>query len=529
MPDALSFDPVQIAQDAAEGQDRPVIQVEPGARHTMADKALTAMARAGVEFYQRDRALVRVAKAKTKTSDGHEIEIPVIIPVTLPMLARAMGQVISWQQEVAVGKNVVTRYLDPPKAVVEQVADMAGLWPFPPLSGVISTPTMRPDGTILDREGYDQATGLVLIGPPRMPPIPASPTREDAARALEALQSLLAEFPFVDDASRSVALSQILTTVLRGALLPAVPMHAATAPQPGTGKSYLADISSVISTGERCAVIAMSPDVNETEKRLIAAALSGQQIIAIDNVSEIMAGDFLNQVTERPLLKIRPLGTSTDIRIPNTFTLFANGNNLSAPADMVRRTLICRLDANVENPEAREFMGNPVADVMADRGYYVAAALTIGRAYVCAGYPEQLPPLASYERWSNLVRSALVWLGAADPCESMDLARSEDPVRAARGALFDAWEKELGMNPGGLTVLQMIQEADAMDERGFLHPGWREACIEVAGDRSGGSISNKRLGKWLSSNNNNIVEGLKMTVNRSDARRPRWILRRVAT
>jgi putative DNA primase/helicase len=165
----------------------------------------------------------------------------------------------------------------------------------------------------------------------------------------------------------------ILTVVLRGALLPAVPMHAATAPQPGTGKSYLLDTASAIATGERCAVLAMSPDVNETEKRLIAAALSGQQIIAIDNVSEMMGGDFLNQVTERPLLKVRPLGTSTDIRIANTFTVFANGNNLSAPADMVRRTMICRLDANLENPEAREFSGNPVADVMADRGHYVAA------------------------------------------------------------------------------------------------------------------------------------------------------------
>lgn len=500
---------------------RPAIRVLGGRRHIAADEAISAMMAAGVAFYQRDRSLVRVTSARAKTSDGSVIEVPGIVQVSIPILGRAMGQSAEWERMNA--KDEVVR-IDPPKEVVEQVAAMSGDWPFPPIAGVIGTPTMRPDGTVLDREGYDPATGLVLTGAPRMPRIPERPTRQDADRALEVLQSLLAEFPFVDDASRAVALSMILTVVLRGALLPAVPMHAATAPQPGTGKSYLADIASVIGTGERCAVIAMSPDVNETEKRLIAAALSGQQIIAVDNVSEIMAGDFLNQVTERPLLKIRPLGTSTDIRIPNTFTLFANGNNLSAPADMVRRTLLCQLDANVENPEARQFVGNPVADVMANRGHYIAAALTIGRAYVCAGYPGQLPPLASFERWSNLVRSALVWLGAGDPCLSMDMARAEDPIRAARAAVFSGWVKELGLNPSGFTVPQMIQEADAFDGTGFQCPTFREAVLGVAAERSGTAISPKRFGKWLASNNNNVIGGFKLTANRSDPSRVRWVL-----
>lgn len=526
MPDtsSLSFDPSQVAEEAAQDDDRPVIQVASGTRHKMADDALAIMQARGVEFYQRSGSLVRVSLIKAKTADGAVIETPGITPVTLPMLGRAMGQSISWQQELAIGKRVVIRHLDPPKDVVEQVAAMSGMWPFPPLSGVIGTPTMRPDGTILDTVGYDEATGLVLMSPPKMPRIPDRPTRLDAQRSLDLLQSLLAEFPFVDEASRSVALSMILTLVLRGAVSPAVPMHAATAPEPGTGKSYLGDTSSVIATGERCAVIAMSHDPNETEKRLIAAALSGQTIISIDNVSDMMSGDFLNQVTERPLLKIRPLGTSTDIRIPNTFTVFANGNNLSAPADMVRRTLVCRLDANVENPESRVFHGNPVADVLADRGAYIAAALTIGRAYVCAGSPDQLPKLASFERWSDLVRSSLVWLGCADPCGSMDMARAEDPIRAARAALFGAWQKELGLNPAGFTVQVLAQSAEALAEGGFVNPSFRDACLEVAGDRAGTTVSVRRLAKWLSSNNNNIVGGVKLIANRSDAARPRWIL-----
>ena len=45
------------------------------------------------------------------------------------------------------------------------------------------------------------------------PPIPENPTREDALAALEILLELLSEFPFVDEASRSVAISAILTAV----------------------------------------------------------------------------------------------------------------------------------------------------------------------------------------------------------------------------------------------------------------------------------------------------------------------------
>jgi hypothetical protein len=63
---------------------------------------------------------------------------------------------------------------------------------------------------------------------------------------------------------------------------------------------------------------------------------------------------------------------------------------------MVRRTIRCRLDANMEDPERRTFRGNPLAAIQRNRGAYVAAGLIIARAYICAGKPERLKPLASY-------------------------------------------------------------------------------------------------------------------------------------
>jgi putative DNA primase/helicase len=503
--------------------DAPVIRVLSGLRHAAADAGLRAMVTAAIPIYQRDPHLVRVAAMKAKTSDGAVIEVAGVLAVTTAMLGRYLGQSAEWERVKASGEAI---RIDPPKEVVEQIASMSGEWPFPPIVGVVSTPTMRPDGTILSVAGYDEATGLVLVSPPPMPAIPDCPTRLDADRALDTLQGLLVEFPFADDASRSVALSMILTTVLRGALLPAVPMHVATAPQPGTGKSYLLDIASAIATGERCAVIALASNPEEAEKRLIAAALAGRQIIALDNISEMLSGDFLNQVTERPILRIRPLGTSKDVVMANAFTVFANGNNLSAPADLVRRTIVCRLDANIENPEEREFTSNPVQAVLANRGTFVAACLTIGRAYVVAGRPNPCRPLPSFERWSGLVRSALVWLGCPDPCASMDLARAEDPLRAARAAFFATWAAEVLQNPTGFSTPQIVEQTENRDEHGFLCPTFREAALSVAGDRPGHSVSPFRLGKWLNKNKNNVVGGLKLVTNLQDPTRPRWLLKR---
>jgi putative DNA primase/helicase len=51
-----------------------------------------------------------------------------------------------------------------------------------------------------------------------MPTIPHHPDKDDADFALETLDELLDQFPFVDGASRSPALSMLLTPVLRAAL-----------------------------------------------------------------------------------------------------------------------------------------------------------------------------------------------------------------------------------------------------------------------------------------------------------------------
>jgi hypothetical protein len=341
----------------------PTIEVISGKRHLVADRGLQALRAAGVGLYQRDQSIVRMALVPAKDSSGKEFEVPGIVRVTEAMLGRALGRAASWQRyDSRTGKMVA---IDPPTAVVRQILDMSGEWPFPPLTGIIQSPTLRRDGSLLEPEGYDGATGLMLVSSVELPPI--GETRMDAEVALDLLNELLLEFPFVEEKDRAVALSMILTSATRAAFEVA-PMHLIVAPRAGTGKSYLADVASMIATGDRCAVKAASPQPEETEKRLVGAALAGYPIIALDNCRDLLEGDFLCQITERPLLSLRALGKSDPHRISNTYTFFANGNNCRVADDMVRRTIRCALDANCERPETRAFKSDPLGVIAAARG-----------------------------------------------------------------------------------------------------------------------------------------------------------------
>jgi putative DNA primase/helicase len=376
------------------------------------------------------------------------------------------------------------------------------------------------DGSLLDHEGYDEATGLVLIRDGlEMPPIAMTPTRDQAILARDLLLDLLQEFPFTDEESKAVALSMFITPVIRGAMSVA-PMHLITKPLPGTGASYLLDCAAIIATGEVCAVEAMAPKYEETEKRLIGAALYGFPIIGIDNVREIVAGDFFCQVVERPLMSLRALGSSEKHRIPNSFTVFATGNNASVADDMVRRTIRCELDANLEHPEDREFSLDPVATIQRNRGNYIAAALTIPLAYLAAGCPNPKRPLPSFGEWSRLVRDSLIWLGLADPVATQARLRTDDPRKAEHGAIFDAWRTRIGTGSNRSCFTKELIDIANTDEP------LREAFVAVAGQRfnADGKIDPKALGKWLAKHEGTIAAKCKLVADRTDASRPRWYL-----
>ncbi len=119
---------------------------------------------------------------------------------------------------------------------------------------------------------------------------------------------------------------------------------------PGTGKSYLVDLFAMISTGRLCPVITASKNAEETEKRLGAVLLGGIPIVSLDNCMHDLGGELLCQLTERPVIKIRILGRSEMPECESRTAVFATGNNVAFKGDMVRRGLVCNLEALTRAP-----------------------------------------------------------------------------------------------------------------------------------------------------------------------------------
>jgi putative DNA primase/helicase len=378
------------------------------------------------------------------------------------------------------------------------------------LAGVISTPTMRPDGSLLTKLGYDEETRLLLIEPPEMPDIPDAPTRDDALKAVQQIEDLLTEFPFIDETAKAVALAAIITPIVRGAFLVS-PMFLFNAPVAGSGKSFFCDTVSVIAIGQLMPVMAAGRNEEETEKRLGAALIAGQPLINIDNISGDLYGDALCQFIERPIVDVRVLGKSESKRIEaRGTTIYGNGNNVVVRGDLCRRVLMATLDPRVERPELRPFKGNPVATVLADRGPYIAACLTICKAYIAAGRPNLAPKLGSFEGWSDTVRSALIWLGKADPVASMELSRAEDPERLDLCNFMTAWAAAFG----GVGYSRRRTLATVIATEGFpdLQAAVAAATFSVTG-RRGQEPDAAALGQYLRRHKNRVIDGKRFVTN----------------
>jgi putative DNA primase/helicase len=407
-------------------ESKRVIRVVPGQMDKLADEAEDALLAANADVFQRAEHLVRPGFQEVTAADDMTTIAAGLHTLKPAALIEELARAADWQRYDRRSKEWTQ--IDPPASIAAILAARVGRWRLRYVIGMTTCPTLRPDGSLLSAPGYDAATRVFHMPEPnlRIPELLSCPSQDDAKAAVELLLHLLAGFPFVTDADRAVALSLIVSAVVRGAL-GMVPVHAVTAPTPGTGKSYLADVTAAIVSGRWCPVITPGRTEEEFEKRLGAMLLAGYPIISLDDISAGLSGDVLCQIAERPAVRIRVLGKSETPECEFRGVIIANGNNLAVIGDMTRRAILGKLDANIERPEDRQFSFDPVKCVLADCGKYIVAAMTIVRAYLAAGQPNKKPILASYGAWSDKVRSALVWIGCADPVETMKAIRENGP------------------------------------------------------------------------------------------------------
>lgn len=405
-------------------------------------------------------------------------------------------------------------------------------WNIPVLTGIINCPTLRPDGSILDRVGYDKESGMLFISTnTEFAKIPENPTYEDAREALKKLQKLLEGFPFDGEVSQSVAIAAILTALVRKSI-PTAPLFGFTAPKMATGKSLLADVVALIATGKTNVVITQSDTEAEEKKRLMAILMEGDPIVCYDNIEKPLGSSALCSILTEREYKDRLLGGNEMRCVLTNATFLATGNNLAFSGDTSTRALLCKLDPKVEHPEERTFDIDLRKYIPENRSEIVSAALTILRAYHLAGRPKMdIKPFGRFEDWSNWVRSAIIWVGLADPCESRKEIENEDPVRILLSNLLYSWHEVFGST--GVKIKDVIStiklninnpndDAPPNEHLEMLN----DALIDLVGENKG-EINVKALAGSLRKYKGRIEGGYKLEQKGSSQRTTLWCVTKI--
>jgi hypothetical protein len=479
------------------------------------EKAVQALSK-DPDVYQRGGRLTSVRRDLPEIQGFERPQnSPVIVDTPKPVVTLLLAKNAAWMKT---SKDDELVPAIPPKWAVEGIHAL-GEWPgIRPIKAVVESPTLRPDGTVLDRAGWDPATELLYEPSTFFPTLPAAPTREDARRAAVDLLRVVCDFPFAGDAHRAAWLSAILTPLARYAIDGPCPLFLFDANTAGSGKSKLADIIATVVTGRAMSRCSYPESDEEMRKRITAVALAGDRLMLIDNVATAFGGPALDAALTSTTWSDRILGRSEMAAgLPLNVTFFATGNNVELKGDSVRRIIPARLVSPEERPEERTgfaIEGDLLAYVRRERVRLVTAALTLLCAHARAGRPKGgLAPYGSFEPWSDVVRSAIFWATDVDPCETREGLRNSDPEVAARTALITGWS-ELPGGFRGLTASEAIDLLKAEENLEFSRAASEAASYAtlrntlLEWERNGKLPSPKSLGKKLKGMKDRVVNGM---------------------
>jgi len=400
----------------------------------MNDEVIRALAGAG-DIYQRGPTLVRIErrmKAKQLT--------PAIGEIPAPSLREKISEVTRFR------KNHKEEPV--PEACVAGVRSRSEWELIPHLTYAVEHPVLRPDGTVLQQPGYDEATKIFYMPTCRFSPVPDEPKWDDVVAARERLLDLVCDFPFAQPAHRSAWMAGLLTPFARPAYEGATPCFLIDANVRSAGKTKACHVAARIATGRDMPTTTQPSDEAETGKLITAVARSGEVVKLIDNITRPFGNGKFDAALTSTWWEDRVLGVNDMFSGPLYCIWWATGNNVQffAKADTARRVLHVRLLSPEQNPEKRTDFKykNLLGHVLQHRGQLAADCLMLLRAFRLHGLPEgtALKPYASFEAWSELVRGTIVYCGLPDPIDAQEeLAKLADTSANSLRDLVVGWRE----------------------------------------------------------------------------------------
>lgn len=388
-----------------------------------------------------------------------------ISPLELDALRGEIARAAKFYYEPV--KRGEPRSVNPPIEVCRDILSL-GKWPFPPIKGLVSTPIIRPDGSVLETPGYDPATQMYYwpVKGFKIAPVPQNPTDEDIRAAKEAIWDILCDFPYVSDADKANAYAAMLTPYVR-MLVGTVPMAIFEAPKQGTGKGLHVKILSLIQTGKRAEMTPLPAEEVEREKALASLLKDGTTLIIFDNLVGTLNSTVLASVLTLEVWRPRLMGKLSTLSLHNTATWVATANNVRLGSDFPRRCYSVRLDAKVMSPEKRDgFRHEDLEEYVREvRPQIVHALLVLIRSWYAAGcpMPEKRVIVGSFDQWARIMAGVLHHAGIpgflGNAATLHEKADEEGPIW---DGFFSKWEELF--SDQDVSAAEVAKRFDALKE-----------------------------------------------------------------
>ncbi len=459
------------------------------------------------ETYVRDGdpvVLERVSGALDAVAGDEDAPVPVSVSQLRPPLLAALLAEHACVQRRRVHPRTgqdITEEVTPAQAVLSAVLARRS-WPgLPVLSRVISTPVLRPDGSLLQAAGYDPATGFYLAGRVHLDPIPDRPGPDLVRQARTfLLKRFLADFPWRTPADRANYLALLVTPILRPFTRALSPFAVVDATMPGSGKTILTCCVGLL-VGQR--VLTWTDSEEELRKSITTVLGDAAGVVVFDNLCEgsvIDSAVLARLVTERTWTD-RRLGSNTAANFANDRLWLATGNNLRTGGDMASRSVWVRLDPDCPRPEARTGFTIPGLDTWildpANQATVLRHLLVLILDWTAAGAPTSstVPAMRQFTRWAQHLGGFLEHHDVPGFLANADDARDLDEDAAEWRAFLLHWADLYGDTARTANELRRTAEpdtgADPWDGLFPALPSGRLPSVKSLGRRLTGQV-----GRW---------------------------------
>ncbi len=371
-------------------------------------------------------------------------------------------------------------------------------WPgVRPLANLVGAPVLRPDGTVLQTPGYDEATAFYYAPHSDLPVVPATPSPDEVATALEfVLQHVLGDFPWASNADRANFIALLVSPILRPYVGGLVPLGAISASDRGSGKTLLAD---VIGTLYGAVVRPWVSDDDELRKAVTAALMGTSAVVTFDNVGDqdSVEAPTLAKLLTSPAWDDRVLGRSEQARLTNDRLWLVTGNNIRFGGDLAQRTVLVQLDPKCARPDLRTGFRIPdLSEWLEDpgnRAHLLHSLLLLARAWIVGGAPRGDYAMRSFRRWARSLGGFLAYHQIDGFLSNASQLEQQDEEAAAWAGFLTTWYERYESAPQ--TASDLLNSVQVAPGFGLPDP-WNGTFVT----RSNGTLPTPRgLGMMLAS------------------------------